>query len=364
MVSISQLEASDWVGASDQQGPGKSHILLACMPKSGSTFLSDVISQLPGFRRALLYPSSDRREQELDEFCLREVNRHDYVAQSHTRYSEWTADMCRAYNLTPIVLVRSLLDVIVSLRDHVRTQSHVWPMFFAEPPHAHQDEARLELMIAKLATPWYLNFYMSWRRAPRALMVSYEEMLRDPVALTHRIVNFAGAGAPLEEVRDAVERVQAAARSRLNVGVAGRGAKLRAETIHTVLDLMDYYPEAARDPYFVAVRAQAEAALTGAKAETWPQAVDLGPAGRLKPARMADDLRHWMRKKAKRVMLGRVAPAVLLGLAALYWMWPHDLIPDNQPYGYTDDGMVALLAGFGAGCLMVKNARQRLRRGR
>ncbi len=149
------------------------------MPKSGSTFVSDAISQIAGFRRAVLYPASDRREQELDEYCLRQVDRFDYVAQCHVRYSEWTAQMCRQYRITPIVLVRSLLDVIVSLRDHLRNQSPVWPMFFAQPSHARLDDASLELMIARLATSFSLLLAAA---APDALMVSYEALIRDPAA--------------------------------------------------------------------------------------------------------------------------------------------------------------------------------------
>src|SRR5579872_1434315 len=136
------------------------HILIACMPKSGSTFLTDVIAELPGLRRVSLAPTSDRREQEIDEYCLQQVDRLGFVAQHHVRYSDWTAEMCRDYGLAPVVLVRSLLDVIVSLRDHMRRESTVWPMFFVEPRHAALDDARMDAMIARLALPWYLNFYM------------------------------------------------------------------------------------------------------------------------------------------------------------------------------------------------------------
>lgn len=331
------------------------------MPKSGSTFLSDVISQLPGFRRAVLYPSSDRREQELDEFCLREVNKYDYVAQSHSRYSEWTAQMCNAYHLTPIVLVRSLLDVIVSLRDHVRKQSPVWPMFFADRPHADLDDATLELMLARLATPWYVNFYMGWRRAPGALMISYEELIREPVGVIRDILTFCGDGAPLAEVEAAVAGVRGVGRSRLNVGVAGRGAGLRPQTIRAVLELLDFYPEAAQDPYILAVKAQGLAALGGDGAGcAWPTRVALAPQPAAPQSMIL--IRRWMRKKAKRLILGRLLPVAMAVLALLYWLWPNDLMPDAKPYGYADDALILLTSGFLAGRLVYKGAQQRLRR--
>ena len=340
------------------------HVVIACMPKSGSTFLCDVISQAPGFRRAQLYPSTDRREQELDEFCLQQVDRFDYVAQCHVRYSEWTADMCRSYRLKPVVLVRSLLDVIVSLRDHVRKQSPVWPMFFAEPFHADLDDAQLELMLARLATPWYVNFYMSWRRAPGAMMISYEQLIHHPEQVVGEVLAFAGAPAPRSEVAGAIERVRLAKRGRLNVGVAGRGAGLRPETIRAVLELIDFYPQAAQDPYIQALTAQAQAALgrTGGPAAPWPASIAAPPPASASPPDVL--ARRWIRKKAKRFIVGRVLPVVLVALAVLYWRWPNDLINDAGPMGYVDDGVVMLVAGFLAGRLAYRGAQPRLRRAR
>src|SRR5215469_9190289 len=150
---------------------GSTHVLVACMAKSGSTFLTDVIAELPGFRRALLVPAQGRRAQELDEACLQAVDRCDYVAQNHVPYSDWTGELCAEYGVAPVVLVRDLLDVVVSLRDHLRQQGPVSPIFFAEPHHASLDDDALALMIVRLALPWYLNFYMSWRQAPDALLV-------------------------------------------------------------------------------------------------------------------------------------------------------------------------------------------------
>jgi len=360
LVVVTQFAKLETISRLARRSARPAHILIACMPKSGSTFLSDVISQLPGFQRALLYPASDRREQELDEYCLREVDAHDYVAQSHCRHSEWTDEMRRTYGLKPVVLVRSLLDVIVSLRDHVRKQSPIWPMFYAEPAHADLDDARLELMLARLATPWYVNFYMGWRQARGALMVSYEQLIRAPTQTVSEIVAFSGAVCSEAEVAEAVERVCGVGRSRLNVGVAGRGASLRPETIRAVLELLDFYPDAADDPYIQAVRAQGQAALTGQNERAaWPSSVAVSraapPPPRLAPAR------YWIRKKAKHLIVARVTPVVLVLAGLLYWRWPNDLIQDTLPYGRIDDVLILLVTSFLAGRLAYQGARQRLR---
>ena len=315
------------------------------MPKSGSTFLSDVISHCPGFRRAVLTPSAGRREQEIDEHMLRKLGRVNFVAQHHVRNSEWTSEMCRTHAVTPIVLVRTLQDVVVSLRDHMRSESAVFPQFFAEAQHASLDDASLEQMIARLALPWSLNFYMSWRNTPGAMMVTYEELTSAPAEVIHDILAFSGAATSREDVEDAIVRAGSHKESRLNVGVAGRGADLRPETVRTILELIGLYPEAANDPYIVSVRAQAEAALTGAPRP--PVVKRPAPAAVEKP-------RHWLTRSDKKLLIHWVVPAILVTIALTYWAWPYDLIPDKSAYGYVDDAAVMLVTSFLAGVFRYK----------
>jgi len=307
------------------------HILIACMPKSGSTFLTNIIAALPGFRRAELVPDFGHREQELDEPCLRGADRFAYVAQNHVRNSQWTADMCRQYGLTKVVLVRSLLDVVVSIRDHLRRESAVFPIFFAEAHHAAMDDARLEEMIVRLALPWYLNFYMGWRRAPDALLVEYEELAERPAAVAARVLAFAGVPASEADIEQAVAAASGS-HSRLNVGVKGRGARLRPRTLHTLLELLDFYPEADADPYIRAVRSQAQAALWGGT-----QPPPIRPEPPLLMTRRFAGLRRWWARNGNRLVIRVAAPLVLTGVAVAYWAWPTDLVPDRVAFGRADD---------------------------
>jgi hypothetical protein len=323
----------------------RSHILVACMPKSGSTFLTDVIAELPGFHRAVLVPAYGRREQELDETCLRREDRFDYVAQNHVQYSDWTAQMCGDYGVAPVVLVRSLLDAIVSLRDHLRNEGPGSPIFYVDRHHASLDDARLELLIARLALPWYLGFYMSWRQSPDALMINYEDLAARPRETIGKVLNFSGAGARPEEIDAAVARVRSAGAGRFNVGVAGRGRSLKPDVLRAVLELIDFYPEAAEDPYIVATRAECLAALAGAPAPTEQ------PALTPREPRGFAPIRRWWRRNAERVVIRGLIPLVLTSLAICYWLWPNDLIPDNRPWGYADDITLLLAAGLISGRL-------------
>ena len=315
------------------------------MPKSGSTFLSNVIAELPGFRRAVLVPAFGRREQELDETCLRHEDGSNYVAQNHVQYSDWTAQMCGDFGLAPVVLVRGLLDAIVSLRDHLRNEGPASPIFYVNRQHASLDDTRLELLIARLALPWYLSFYMSWRQSPDALMINYEELAARPRETIGKVLAFSGARIRPKDIDAAIARVRGAGAGRLNVGVAGRGRSLKPEVVRAVLELIDFYPEAADDPYIIATRAECLAALAGAPAPTERS----GPA--LTAPRGFAPVRRWWRRNAERVVMRGLIPLALVGLAVSYWFWPNDLIPDNRPWGYADDITLLLLTGLIAGRL-------------
>src|SRR5579871_4444622 len=95
-------------------GGGK-HILIACMPKSASTYLCGAISNLPGMKEAVLTVGHHRREQELCPLECALVHNFNYVASHHVRYSDATREIMRRYSIFPVILVRNIYDCVVSL---------------------------------------------------------------------------------------------------------------------------------------------------------------------------------------------------------------------------------------------------------
>ena len=342
---LTGIDERETIAAARASAGGPTRILLACMPKSGSTFLFDLICTLPDFTRGrFLPPPMGRREPELDETCLQQLGRGSCAAQLHIRNTERTTGLYRKYRLKPVVLVRSLPDVVVSLRDHIRRESPVFQMFYADVRQATFDDATLEAMIIRLGAPWYVNFYMGWRAAPDALLISYEELIADPQGVLRQIVDFAGAVVDDHAIARAVAEVQRRGESRLNVGAAGRGAKLRPELLRELVALFDFYPEAAEDPYVKGVRAQAAAALEGRSAPPLGK-VALRPANSEPPVAVRP--RSKFRPAAATRRYGYQITLIAVGL--LYWIWPEDLIPDDKWYGRVDDAVFLTLMAFLAG---------------
>lgn len=242
-------------------------ILVACMPKSGSTYLSSLIAALPGFQRKHGVPSYERREQELDEAKIADAftetvtlrkafaagllvsqdRPRGFVMQHHVRHSKETERLIEQFELVPVVLVRSLFDIVVSLSDHLmRDASEGGGVFMSM---AYADERVREwapeqrsAFIVDLAIPWFVNFYVGWHRRPNTLFVSYDELTADPADVLRRVLEAGHISRNREMYQSAIETV-AGGFTRRNVGVGGRGADLPEELKERVRHCCTYYED-------------------------------------------------------------------------------------------------------------------------
>lgn len=223
-----------------------SGILLACMPKSGSSSLSSMIARLDGVRVAHLVPGFDIREQEIDIKILeRQLSKNamdggTFVAQTHVVRSGTTQRLIDSGAVTPIVQTRNLPDALVSCVDHLmryHDEGLLIPRDFRSWPF----EAQADFII-RFNTPWYLKFHKSWiAYADFAdVWVRYEDMRADPTETLRRVASRLRLTGNFE---DAVTNV----RARYNKGVNGRGKELLTEAqlglIAEMVDLYEFPPE-------------------------------------------------------------------------------------------------------------------------
>jgi hypothetical protein len=225
-------------------------MLLACQPKSGSTFLSRYLAQLSGGRTYSFVPDYGRREQELSERRLLRAKLHLnplLVGQHHVRHSAWTQRLVDRYGVGVVVLTRNLFDVVASYRDHVRNEDTVGPVVYLEKRMVEVGDDELEMFVARFAIPWYLNFYMSWRSVEGVMFADYEDIVADADGLARRALDRFGVPA-----KGSVEDVAAVrAKSRFNKGVPGRGRDISAEARRIVMEQAAFYARFHDDPYLV-----------------------------------------------------------------------------------------------------------------
>jgi hypothetical protein len=242
--------------------PNSRAVLVACMPKSGSTFLSAAISQLPGFRREHIVPSYKRREQEIgviqldrafdatqtlrkafDAGLLKTEHRpRGFVAQNHIKHTAETEALIEAYQIVPVCLVRNIFDIVVSLRDHVTKSSVFTPTAYVDESMLDWEPERMHEFLVDMAIPWYIHFYVSWYKAEHKVMVTYEDLIEDPHRELRRVLKYGRLGWNNEMIAEALEQV-AGVNQRKNVGKAGRGEALSEDLKERVARFCSYYPD-------------------------------------------------------------------------------------------------------------------------
>jgi hypothetical protein len=202
---------------------GGKHILVACMPKSASTYLTGLIKELPGMNLVTLTYGHHRREQELCPLACALAHEVNYVAKAHVRYSDATQNIMRQYGIFPVILIRNIYDCIVSLRDHLVHESLDIPQAFVP-----RDFRRLAVrdqydFIIDFIVPWYASFFASWvEHDGPSVVFPYERLIQDFPAAVAKIMEAAGVETSRRDIDAAISKVDPK-ENRFNVGRVGRG---------------------------------------------------------------------------------------------------------------------------------------------
>jgi Sulfotransferase domain len=254
-------------------------VIVACMPKSGSTLLTALIASLPGMRRSTLVPGYHRREQEI---CIHSMKAAEekmraqreafnstrgvqskmpigFASQMHLRYSQPTATIMAEYNIKPVVLVRNIFDIVVSLADHIRNESPLMAMAYVTEAMRTWSAEELHEFIGDMVIPWYMNFFVSWQDCEDKLLVTYEELTGDPKKILQQVSLFANIPASERYIENAIARANIK-NTRKNVATAGRGQKLADRVKDKIRKAAAYYPNIDFSPIGLqAVRSEQKA---------------------------------------------------------------------------------------------------------
>jgi hypothetical protein len=235
-------------GTRERIAESKSSILLACMPKSGSTYLSTLISLASGYAPTGLVYAYDRNEQDiyLPALLHNLTLPSPTITQQHLRATGPNLELIRTFGLQTVVLVRNLFDVLVSLHDHLLHEGFRVPSAFIQEDFAQLPPERRLDMVVDFATPWYLSFYVSWFEAQKRAScpthwVRYEEMIVKPEAILSEILTYCGVALPQRPLAEVLSEARTR-ETRLNQGVVGRGERLLNGTQkQRVRRLAEYY---------------------------------------------------------------------------------------------------------------------------
>jgi hypothetical protein len=218
-------------------------IFIACFPKSGSTYMARLLEAAThriGLKAAYIM---GHNEQNIDEFALTRCVRKLSVVQQHTQGGSNNVALLAKFHLQPIVLIRSLPDIVFSLQDHLHLHRHTRNSMAFAPSNffewTHEEQLR---WITWAYMPWYFSFYQSWKSNGgqiNAHWVEFTELIANPVDVICKLLDQMSLKYDLESLKRSSDPHNNGKFNRINKGIIGRGSQLSEELITHLWNLAD-----------------------------------------------------------------------------------------------------------------------------
>ena len=223
------------------------HLFIACVPKSASTFLKNLLVNVTGYRDLFTVYAAGQTEHEIYLPTLRESAQLDTVTQQHCRASDANVHLMQGFGIRPVVLVRNIFDSVMSLFDFYN-RGAFQTSYFRSDWQALDEEMKIDLLIENVI-PWYFQFVASWDLAEKQKRLelhwlSYEELIADKPSSVLKVLKFYGLGASRQGVEQRIREIESEERKiRFNKGVAGRGKLgLKDRQKEQIRRLARFYP--------------------------------------------------------------------------------------------------------------------------
>lgn len=226
------------------------YIFIASLPKTGSTFLAQALSHLTGYRYVGLAYAYERNDQNLYLPKLIDAYNFGSVTHQHVRATGPNIELMNMFSIKPVILVRNIFDIVVSIRDHMFNEGYAFPTFYCNERFLDLDEASQIDQIIELGLPWYFNFYVSWQEVSLSktiptLWMQYDNVIKDWGKALDTITQFYNINKTEEDIATALTHTaeMKKRRTRINIGVAGRGRNtLSSEQKERVVNMARFYP--------------------------------------------------------------------------------------------------------------------------
>ena len=247
-------------------------IIVFCQPKSGSTFLTNLIAKtlnlsVQNLNTFAYFPTNfgiNGREQELCELSLiksifRASKTGGFIAQHHTRANLYLIKEINYYNLKTIILTRNVFDSLVSKDDfivekhqHAKEKNYsnlkingaeIIPQNYIEL----SSEDRLDFLTKSYGI-WYVQFYLSWKRLSEKIKnsvcwINYENSILNKKNFEKNISKYLNLNdVELFELSKTFDNPESIF-TRFNKGKSGRGNRINTESKKFLKDYASSFKE-------------------------------------------------------------------------------------------------------------------------
>ena len=225
------------------------HIFIACLPKSGSTFLANTLVNITEFKFKQYQPHRSLTEHDIRvDYFLSSINKNT-LTQLHSRPNENNYNIFKNYNIKVVFLYRNITDSLISIRNHILNESNQWFMFTAAKDFDQWPIEKQFDFLIDLVVPWYINFLISWEKEIikgdiDILKIDYDDFNKDNFTTIKSILNFY----KLSKFEDKIDRnVQLSLKEkekyRYNKHKNSPKYKFNDEQIDRIQGFLSYYPE-------------------------------------------------------------------------------------------------------------------------
>ena len=223
------------------------HIFIACVPKSASTFLKNLLINVTGYRDLFTVYAAGQSEHEIYLPTLRESAHLDTVTQQHCRASDANVHLMQGFGIRPVVLVRNIFDSVMCLVDFYDKGAFRTSYARAEWP-ALDEDTKIDLLLEHVI-PWSFQFVASWdlvekQKRLEGHWLSYEDLVADKPSSVLNVLEFYGLGASRRGIEERIAEIESEGQKiRFNKGVTGRGRSgLNNRQQEQIRRLSRYYP--------------------------------------------------------------------------------------------------------------------------
>lgn len=218
-------------------GSRRPSLVLAFAPKAAGTFLRSAALVATGGQLVRTVHAQGGRDASfyLPTFLMYYAGgfpRATLVTHVHMQALPANRHFIEALDLKPVVMVRSIPDMLASYADMLRADPlspDNWLNIRLPPHYAAMSEEEKNDFLVDMMGPWYASYFATWMEyvaeAPgRVCVLDYGDFKRDPVATLETLLAHAGLARPRAECESALQSVwEERASFRFNQGVSGRG---------------------------------------------------------------------------------------------------------------------------------------------
>jgi hypothetical protein len=187
------------------------HLLfIAGLPKSGTTWLAQLLEELHPYKPAFIYDPDDCN---LDHNICNDIFAHlpsnmYYVMKLHTHYSPANMKVLDQFEIKPVVMYRDLRDQCVSRYFHVLNDvKHRHHDQYNSTPKDQAMSHNIDLTI-EYYLPWVDNWRSIISEQPnRFYEVKYETLRANPVTTLSGVLDFFGITLSQDKVESIVQTV-------------------------------------------------------------------------------------------------------------------------------------------------------------